>query len=73
MRGLDENIWSVFACASTARLTAVQHPPVVPRWTPMRFLFEAAAPIYPSVIDPPSSIIAVPGNNTSHVDGTRYA
>jgi hypothetical protein len=36
MRGLEENIWKVLAPISTARLTAVQHPPVVLRCTPIR-------------------------------------
>jgi len=36
MRGLEENIWKVLAPISTARSTAVQLPPVVLRWTPMR-------------------------------------
>ncbi len=36
MRGLEENIWKVLAPTSTARSTAVQHPPVVPRCTPIR-------------------------------------
>lgn len=38
MRGLELKIWNVFAPASTARCTAVQHPPLVPTWTPIRFL-----------------------------------
>jgi hypothetical protein len=36
MRGLEENIWNVFAPASTARWAAVQQPPAVPKWTPIR-------------------------------------
>ena len=36
MRGLEEKIWKVLAPISTARSTAVQHPPVVLRCTPIR-------------------------------------
>src|ERR1035438_7710791 len=36
IRGLDENIWNVFAPASRARFTAVRFPPAVPTCTPMR-------------------------------------
>src|SRR6185437_83591 len=35
MRGLEENIWSVFAPISGARRTALATPPVVERWTPI--------------------------------------
>src|SRR5579871_1316943 len=34
--GLEENIWKVLAAASAARCTAVQQPPAVPTWTPIR-------------------------------------
>src|SRR5580704_12492961 len=37
MRGLDENIWKVFAPIAWARSAAVKTPPVVERCMPIRF------------------------------------
>jgi hypothetical protein len=38
MRGLEEKICKVLAPISAARSTALDAPPVVPRWMPMRFV-----------------------------------
>src|ERR1700739_2013247 len=41
MRGLAEKIWHVLAPISWARRTALEAPPAVPRWTPIRFVIDS--------------------------------
>jgi hypothetical protein len=41
MRGLEENIWKVFAPIAWARSAAVKTPPAVERCMPIRFGFSS--------------------------------